>query len=147
MASRRRLTTKAKARDSAQKKKGAGADDLPFPSGYLEVLEDIKERVHGARIRASLSVNRELIILYWEIGRLVLERQEAEGWGAKVIDRLSVDLNYMRAFANTYPAQSIVQESLAQITSYPNIALLQKVKDPVQREELLEYGSTFTAIN
>jgi len=90
-----------------------------------------------------------LIILYWEIGRLILERQEAEGWGAKVIDRLSVDLNrefpnmkglssrnlkYMRAFAETYPAHAFVQEVLAEITWYHNITLLEKVKDAVQRE-------------
>jgi len=114
------------------------AKDLQHPSGYLEVLEDIKERVRTARIRASLSVNRELIILYWEIGRLILERQEAEGWGAKVIDRLSIDLNrefpdqkgfsarnlkYMRKFSESYPDTEIVQQAAAQI---PGKAILFK---------------------
>jgi predicted nuclease of restriction endonuclease-like (RecB) superfamily len=156
---KRKPTAKTKAQRPPRKAEVALANDLPLPSGYLEVLEDIKEWVRTARIRASLSVNRELIILYWEIGRLILERQEAEGWGAKVIDRLSIDLNrefpdmkglssrnlkYMRAFADAYPAQAFVQEVLAQITWYHNITLLEKVKDPVQREwysrATIEYG-------
>jgi predicted nuclease of restriction endonuclease-like (RecB) superfamily len=120
-----------------------------LPPDYPKLLEEIKARVHASRIRASVSVNRELILLYWEIGRLILQRQEAEGWGAKVIDRLAVDLGrefpdmkgfssrnlkYMRAFAEAYPARAFVQEVLAQITWYHNITLLEKVKDQVQRE-------------
>ncbi len=120
-----------------------------LPPDYPKLLEEIKARVNASRIRAAVSVNRELILLYWEIGRLILQRQEAEGWGAKVIDRLGVDLGrefpdmkgfasrnlkYMRAFAEAYPARAFVQEVLAQITWYHNITLLEKVKDQVQRE-------------
>jgi predicted nuclease of restriction endonuclease-like (RecB) superfamily len=120
-----------------------------LPAGYLQALEDIKERVRAARLRASLSINREMILLYWEIGRLILQRQATEGWGARVIDRLSDDLGrefpdikglssrnlkYMRAFAEAYPTRAFVQEVLAQITWYHNITLLEKVKDQVQRE-------------
>ena len=130
MASKRKPTAKTNAQRPPRKTKVAIANDLPIPSGYLEVLEVIKKRVHEARIRASLSVNRELIILYWEIGHLILQRQEIEGWGAKVIDRLSVDLNrefpdqkgfsarnlkYMRKFAENYPEMEIVQQAAAQI--------------------------------
>lgn len=149
MASRKKRAEKASSRHPAQMAKGASSNDLQLPSRYLEVLEEIKARVHEARIRASLSVNRELVLLYWEIGRLILHRQKAEGWGAKVIDRLSADLSrefpeqkgfssrnlkYMRAFAETYPTREFVQEVLAQITWYHNITLLEKVKDDVQRE-------------
>jgi predicted nuclease of restriction endonuclease-like (RecB) superfamily len=153
------LPAKREPRHLEQKGKGSSVIDSPLPSHYLEVLEEIKERVRAARMRASLSVNRELIILYWEIGRLILHRQEAEGWGAKVIDRLSADLNrefpdikgfssrnlkYMRAFAEAYPARAFVQEVLAQMTWYHNITLLEKVKDHVQREwyirATLEHG-------
>ncbi len=127
---KRKPAAKTKAQRPPRKEEIAIANDLALPSGYLEVLEDIKERVRAARIRASLSVNRELIILYWEIGRLTLKRQEAEGWGAKVIDRLSADLNrefpdqkgfsarnlkYMRKFAESYPDMEIVQQAAAQI--------------------------------
>ncbi|MGP8254425.1 MAG: DUF1016 N-terminal domain-containing protein [Methanoregula sp.] len=96
-----------------------------------------------------VSVNRELILLYWQIGNDILTRQQAEGWGAKVIDRLSRDLvhefpdmkgfsvrnlKYMRAFAETWHDAAIVQELLAQITWYHHIALLDKVKDAKERE-------------
>ena len=86
-----------------------------------------------------------MVLLYWDIGRMILERQEKEGWGTKVIDRLSADLReafpdmqglstrnlkYMRAFAAAWPDREIVQGTLAQITWYHNIALLEKVRDP-----------------
>jgi predicted nuclease of restriction endonuclease-like (RecB) superfamily len=96
--------------------------------GYGRLLADIKARVHAAQIRAGLAANRELLVLYWDIGRLILDRQKAEGWGAKVIDRLSRDLQnefpgqqgfsprnlkYMRAFAEAWPETVIVQPPVA----------------------------------
>src|SRR5260221_11465219 len=63
---------------------------------YRALLTDIKGRIRTAEIKASLAVNRELIQLYWDIGRLIVRRQQAEGWGAGVIDRLAGDLQ--RAF-------------------------------------------------
>lgn len=99
-------------------------------------------------MRAILAVNRELLVLYWQIGYDILQRQQTEGWGSKVIDRLAKDLKrefpdmrgfssrnlkYMRAFAEAYPDEQIVQEQLAQITWYHNIALLEKLKNPEQR--------------
>lgn len=149
MTSRRKPKAKAKARHSGPRAKGPTANASLLPPGYLEVLEDIKERVRAARIRASLSVNRELITLYWEIGRLILKRQEAEGWGAKVIDRLSVDLSrefpeqkgfsarnlkYMRKFAESYPDREIVQQPAAQIPWFHNCTILDKVQAAEQRQ-------------
>lgn len=96
------------------------------------MLADIKARVAAARIKASLAANCELLMLYWDVGRLILERQEKAGWGAKVIDRLAQDLQqefpgqqgfsprnlkYMRAFANAWPDGVIVQPAVAQLTS------------------------------
>ena len=66
--------------------------ELQPPPGYAALLKEIKERVRTAQVRASLAVNRELILLYWSIGRDILARQEAAGWGAKIIDRLAKDL-------------------------------------------------------
>jgi predicted nuclease of restriction endonuclease-like (RecB) superfamily len=117
--------------------------------GYGELLEDLKARIRTAQVRAALAVNRELVLLYWQIGREILARQEALGWGAKVIDRLSDDLRrafpgvsgyssrnlkYMRAFAEAYPDEGFVQEGPAQIPWYHNVTLLDKVKDPAERE-------------
>ncbi len=101
------------------------------PAGYEEFLRDLRERIREAQVRAALAVNRELVLLYWRIGRDILRQQAAQGWGAKVIDRLSADLRqafpemkgfsprnlkYMRAFAEAYPDEAFVQEVLAQIT-------------------------------
>jgi predicted nuclease of restriction endonuclease-like (RecB) superfamily len=129
--------------------KGTTGAHSSLPLDYPEILEEIKTRVHAARIRASLSVNRELITLYWEIGRLILQRQEVEGWGARVIDRLSADLRrefpdmkgfssrnlkYMRKFAESYSQKEIVQQVAAQIPWFHNCVILDKVQDGEQRQ-------------
>ena len=92
--------------------------------GYSAILFDLKDQIRAARLKAGLAVNRELVLLYWRIGRQILEQQRLEGWGSKVIDRLSLDLmrefpemkgfsprnlKYMRRFAESYPDEPIVQ--------------------------------------
>jgi hypothetical protein len=67
-------------------------DSLPAPQSYPDLLSALKERIRDARLRTAIGVNRELIVLYWEIGRDILLRQSAEGWGTAVIDRLARDL-------------------------------------------------------
>jgi len=129
-------------------------NDKPFsltqmPEGYADWLANLKTRIHHAQHRASLAVNRELVLLYWQIGRDILERQNREGWGAKVIERLSQDLRnafpdmkgfsprnlkYMRAFAEVWPDESIVQGVLAQLPWYHQIALLDKLKTDEERK-------------
>ena len=116
---------------------------------YAKFLADIKTRIRSAQTRAALSVNSELVLLYWQIGNDILKRQDEQGWGAKVIASLSHDLShefpqmkgfssrnlkYMRGFAVAYPDEAFVQEVLAQITWYHNITLLSKVKDSKERE-------------
>ena len=61
-------------------------------AGYKALLEEIKGRIRTAQVKAVLSVNRELIALYWEIGKRIVYRQQAEGWGKSVIERLARDL-------------------------------------------------------
>ena len=110
-----------------------------MPKNYGEFLAKLKERISGERVKAILSANSALVLMYWDIGQSILERQLNEGWGAKVIDRLSHDLKtafpdmsgfsprnlkYMRKFAESWPDKAIVQEVLAQITWYHNLALL-----------------------
>jgi predicted nuclease of restriction endonuclease-like (RecB) superfamily len=116
--------------------------------GYAQLLDDLKARVRAAQLRAALAVNRELVLTYWQIGRAILERQEREGWGAKIVDRLAADLReafpemkgfsarnlkYMRAFAEAYPDEQFVQAAPAQVTWYHNTTLLEKVKSPDER--------------
>src|SRR3989338_1759802 len=73
-------------------KPSAAADldaDAGLPVGYAELLDSLKTEIRTAQVRAALAANQELVLLYWRIGREILVRQDAEGWGAKVIDRLS----------------------------------------------------------
>ena len=63
-----------------------------LPDGYAELLEDLKSRIQTARVKAMLAVNRELVLLYWQIGQSIVERQQAEGWGKAIIERLATDI-------------------------------------------------------
>lgn len=120
----------------------------PAPAGYADWLADLKRRIHTAQQRATLAVNRELVLLYWQIGRDILARQAEQGWGAKVIERLAQDLRaafpemkgfsprnlkYMRAFAEAWPDAEFVQEVLAQLPWYHQLALLDKLSDSETR--------------
>ena len=119
-----------------------------LPEGYEAFLSELEQRIRSAQLRATLAVNREMLLLYWRTGRDILARQKEHGWGAKVIDRLSQDLRrefpgvegfssrnlkYMRAFAQAWAEEPIVREALAQITWYHNLTLLEKVKRPEER--------------
>jgi predicted nuclease of restriction endonuclease-like (RecB) superfamily len=121
----------------------------PLPAAYDSFLQELKERIRSAQVRAALSVNRELVVLYWSIGRDILTRQKNEGWGAKIIDRLSEDLakafpemrgfrarnlKYMRAFAEAYPDQEFVQQVVAQLPWGHQVRILDTVKDAKLRE-------------
>jgi hypothetical protein len=98
------------------------------PEGYEAFLLDLKQRIREAQVRAALAVNRELVLLYWGIGRETLARQQQQGWGARVIDRLAADLRhafpemsgfsprnlkYMRSFAAAWPDEAFVQQVAA----------------------------------
>ncbi|MFT2722071.1 PDDEXK nuclease domain-containing protein [Deinococcus sp. A31D244] len=125
------------------------ASDLTLPDDYAALLGDLKGRIRSAQTRAALAVNRELVLLYWHIGQSILARQAQEGWGAKVIDQLARDLKaefpelkgfsprnlkYMRAFAAAWPDPEFVQQLAARLPWFHNVALLDKLKDPAQRE-------------
>jgi predicted nuclease of restriction endonuclease-like (RecB) superfamily len=90
----------------------------PPPAGYADWLGDIKTQIHEAQQRAAQALNLHLVFLYWKIGRAILDQQEQQGWGAKIIDRLADDLRrnfpemkgfsprnlkYMRAFVVAWP--------------------------------------------
>ncbi len=124
------------------------AHDL-IPDGYDDLLTEIKIRIQQTQTRAALSVNRELLMLYWRIGRDILTRQHTRGWGAKIIDRLAHDLRqtfpdmkgfsprnlkYMRAFADAYPDEEFVQQVAAQIPWFHQCVVLDKIKDTGERE-------------
>lgn len=115
-----------------------------LPDSYPVFLQELKQRIRESQLRAAVSVNRELVLLYWRIGRDILVRQLRENWGAKVIDRLAADLKksfpemkgfsprnlkYMRAFAEAWPDEQFVQQAVAQIPWGHNVRILDYVKD------------------
>src|SRR5207253_6256339 len=100
-------------------------------------------------IKAAVAVNRELVLHYWQIGRDILAQQRQHGWGARVIDQLASDLHhafpdvqgfsprnlkYMRAFAEAWPDETIVQQLVAQIPWGHNVRILDMAKSPAERE-------------
>ncbi|MFQ6241859.1 DUF1016 N-terminal domain-containing protein [Sinorhizobium meliloti] len=112
--------------------------------GYASLLAELKDRIRTARLKAAVAVNQELILLYWSIGREILARQVAEGWGARVIDRLATDLRrgfpemtglsprnlkYMRAFAEAFPDEEIVQQLVARLPWGHNVKLIAGVEN------------------
>lgn len=140
---------------------GMGSNPPRSPAGYREFLEGLKRRIRTAQVKAVLAANRELIRLYWDIGRTIVERQRSEGWGKSVIDRLALDLAKafpgiegfsasnlwrMRAFFVAYTAGST---NLAQavrdlpepvppgpVSDIPwghNVALLERLSDSIVR--------------
>lgn len=132
---------------------------VPLPADYAVWLSELKTRIHNAQQQASLAVNRELVLLYWQIGRDILARQGREGWGAKVIERLAQDLRnsfpemrgfsranlmYMRAFAEAWPEAAIVQQAVGQLPWGHNLVLLSKLKTGEERlayaRHALEHG-------
>ena len=115
---------------------------------YLQFIEEIKNEIRKQRISVVLNANSSMICLYWNIGKAILEKQEQEGWGAKVIDRLAKDLKeafpdmsgfsprnikYMRKFAECWSDFEIVQQVVAQIPWRTNIKLLDKLDNEESR--------------
>lgn len=119
-----------------------------LPADYGELLDRLKAEVRAAQVRAHRTVNTELIGLYWRIGSAILERQGADGWGTKVVDRLAGDLRaafpdqsgfstrnlrYMRAFAQAWPDEKL-QQAVAELPWGHITVLLDRVKDQELRD-------------
>ncbi len=115
---------------------------------YHTFIKDLKSRIKQERVWAVLSANSALVMMYWHIGSAILAKQKDQGWGAKVIDRMSYDLKeefpdmtgfsprnlkYMRKFAECWDDEKIVQRTVAQIPWRSNIALIDKLKDTAIR--------------
>lgn len=120
-----------------------------MPGWYEGLLDSVSRHISTGHRRAIRAANAEMLATYWAIGREILDRQDREGWGTKVINRLSTDLchrfpdakglsprnlRYMRTFAAAWPDWSIGQGTLAQLPWYHQIALLEKLRDRELRE-------------
>ena len=132
-----------------------------LPADYPGFLAEIKGRISGERIRAAVSANSAMILLFWDIGQSILSRQGEQGWGSKVIEQLARDLKAsfpamtgfsvrnlrnMRMFARSWPDRAIVIRCVSQLPWGTNISLMNKLRDPDLRlwyaERALEDGWT-----
>ena len=120
-----------------------------LPTGYVPLLDEIKDRIRGAQLKALKGVNRELIRLYRDIGGMIVRRQKQEGWGRSVVERLSADIRlefpgiagfsiqnlwYMRQFYLEYEADEKLQPLVGEIAWTHNLIIMQRCKDPLERE-------------
>lgn len=118
---------------------------------YLETIDQIKQEIRTAQYKATVSVNKELLLLYHSIGTVI---NAHKSWGSKFIENLAVDiklsfpnvkgysvrnLKYMAKFAMTYPDREFVQQAVAQIPWGHNVVLLDKVNDPDERKWYIEH--------
>lgn len=135
--------------------------DLELLDGYAHALTEAKRTIQAARTSAVLAVNSEMIDLYWRLGQLIADREQTQGWGAKVVERLSNDLRaefpdmtglslrnlrYMRSFALAWPDEPMLQRLVAKLPWGHNIELLDRLKDPTTRvwyaQQAIENGWT-----
>lgn len=132
----------------SRKRMGKDKDGVIFPvapnlsemsDSYLDFIEAIKKEIENQRLKVVLNANSSMICLYWNIGKAILQKQEEEGWGAKVIDRMAKDLKdafpdmsgfsprnikYMRKFAECWPDFEIVQRSWHKFHGVPIVCCL-----------------------
>ena len=140
--------------------------ELSFDEGsYSAFLNNLKNRIRSAQVSAAVAVNQEMILLYWYIGREILLRQKQQGWGSKVIRRLSQDLKrefpdmkgfsptnlkYMRSFAEVWPEFGIGQQVLTNLPWGQNTVLLSKLDDAEERlwyaHKAVEHGWSRSAL-
>lgn len=120
-----------------------------LPEDYAHLLADVKERVREAQYAALKAVNKELVGLYWDIGRMIAERQKVEGWGKSVVQRLAADLQAefrgvgglsssnlwrMKAFFEAYEGSEKLAPLVREIGWSHNLVILERCKDPLERE-------------
>jgi len=130
----------------------------PKPADYPVLLEEIKARIQSAQYEALRSVNKELVGLYWDIGRLILEKQQREAWGRSVVERLSEDLRmafpgvrgfsaqnlwYMRQWVQEYSTVPKLQPLVGEIAWAHNLLILSRCKDMQEREFYLRMARKF----
>jgi len=148
---KRKTTAAELAKTSGQARKPSAA----LPVGYANLLTDLKARVRAAQLRAAVSVNRELILLYWDIGKIIVEAQTTKGYGKQVVERLAVDLQnefpgmagfspqnvwYMRVFIS--PGRRNSQNSNSLLENLPkkfSRSLLENWRDQICRNPWLKF--------
>jgi len=129
-----------------------------IPNDYVSLLGEIKQRIRSAQYEALKVVNKELISLYWDIGRFIMERQKGETWGKSVVKRLADDLQTefpgimgfsasnlwrMRIFYETYTQNEKLAPLVREISWSKNIVIMEGCKDKLEREFYLRMARKF----
>jgi predicted nuclease of restriction endonuclease-like (RecB) superfamily len=132
-----------------KKQERSSAAGKAAKSDYAALLGEVKERIRAAQYAALRAVNKELIALYWDIGGLIIERQQGKTWGKSVVERLAQDLQaefpgvggfsarniwYMRNFYATYCGNKKLQPLVAEISWSHNLIIMERCKDDLARE-------------
>ena len=130
----------------------------PLPADYNQLLADVQERIRSAQYAALKAVNTELVGLYWDLGRMIVERQVGETWGKSVVEKLSADLQRefpavggfsasnlwrMKAFFELYREDEKLAPLVREIAWAHNLAIMSKCKDPLEREFYLHMTRKF----
>jgi len=133
----------------SQSTEGERMSNVIKAAEYSELLTNIKRRIRTAQYEALKAVNKELVVLYWDIGRIIGERQKGKTWGKSVVERLAKDLQaefpgikgfserniwYMRNFYACYMDNQKLQPMVAEIGWTHNVIILEKCKDDLERE-------------
>jgi predicted nuclease of restriction endonuclease-like (RecB) superfamily len=133
-------------------------NSLGKPQDYPGLLTEIKERIRSAQYEALKAVNKELVGLYWDIGRMIVDRQDVEGWGKAVVEQLAADLQTefpgvggfsasnlwrMKAFFEAYTGLEKLAPLVREIGWSHNLAILERCKDPLEREFYLRMTRKF----
>lgn len=115
---------------------------------YLNFRDDIMRRIRSAQYDAMRAVNKEMISLYWDIGRQITERQKEQGWGKSVVENLSKDIQKefpgiqgfgarniwnMARFYSEYQSNAILHPLVAEISWTKHICIMERCKDPQER--------------
>ena len=125
---------------------------------YPGLLSDVKERIRSAQYAALKAVNSELVTLYWDIGRMIVERQQQAGWGKAVVERLAADLQaefpgvrgfsaqnlwYMRQVFQEYSSNEKLQPLVGEVSWAKNLVIMGRCKDSLEREFYLRMTRKF----
>jgi predicted nuclease of restriction endonuclease-like (RecB) superfamily len=130
----------------------------PSPVDYAQLLAEVKERVRSAQYAALKAVNTELVGLYWDLGRMIVERQAGQTWGKAIVQKLATDLQKefpgvggfsasnlwrMRAFFELYRGLEKLAPLVREIGWSHNIAIMERCSDPFEREFYLRMTRKF----
>ena len=133
-------------------------DVTPSPVDYAQLLAEVKERVRSAQYAALKAVNTELVGLYWDLGRMIVERQAGQTWGKAIVQKLATDLQKefpgvggfsasnlwrMRAFFELYRGLEKLAPLVREIGWSHNIAIMERCSDPFEREFYLRMTRKF----